>query len=196
MAQRVVDEVAERLTAAQRVDRRAQVAGDVDLDRAALLAGPVGEAIARTLEQLADRDLLGTHRQPPVVGAGDQQQVLGEVGQVVGLLQRRMQRFAHRRAVAVAHRRLELGLDDGERRAQLVARVGQEAPLALERGLEARQHLVQRLAEAADLVVRLGQRKALGAAAQRDLPGPPAHRLERRARSRSRTRAARRSRRR
>ena len=41
----------------------------------------------------------------------------------------------------------------GERRAQLVRCVGEEAPLDLARSLEAREHRVQRLGEAPDLVV-------------------------------------------
>ena len=137
------------------------------MDGAALLGGAIGEAVSRALEQLADLDVLTPQRQPSLVGAGDQQQVLGEVGEVVGLLEGGVERLAQRARVApVAQRGLELGLHDGQRRAQLVAGVGQEAALAFEGGLQAGQHLVERLAEAADLVVRVGQRQALVAAAQ------------------------------
>ena len=95
VAQRIVDEVAERLAAAQRIDRRMQVRGGVHRDLATLLARPVREALLGALEQLADLDVLGPHRQLPVGGTRDQQQVLGELGEVVGLLERGDQRLTY-----------------------------------------------------------------------------------------------------
>ena len=168
MAQCVVDQVAERLAAAQRIDampaaRPARRRGSRGPARAARSA----KRSRGALEQLADLDtLLGPHGQLPVGGARDQQQILGELRQVVRLLERGDERLAHAAAVALrrAHRRLELGLQDRERRAQLVARVGDELALALEGVLEPREHLVERLPEPADLVVRLRQRQALAAA--------------------------------
>ena len=53
-----------------------------------------------------------------------------------------------------AQRELELGPERRERRAQLVARVGDEAALSREPLLEAVEHVVQRLAETVDLVPR------------------------------------------
>src|SRR6266545_3015111 len=53
-----------------------------------------------------------------------------------------------------AERELELGATEGERRAQFVACVGDELALALERGFESPQHVVERLAEAFELVSR------------------------------------------
>ena len=48
----------------------------------------------------------------------------------------------------MAQRDLQLGLQDGERRAQLVARVRHERSLLGERVIEAREHGVERLPEA------------------------------------------------
>jgi hypothetical protein len=81
--------------------------------------------------------------------------------------------------VARSQRRLELGLDHGDRRAQLVAGVGHEALFALERRAEAIEHRVQRLAEPADLVVSGREREPLTVVSQRDQVGAPAHRLHR-----------------
>ena len=93
---------------------------------------------------------------------------------------------------AGAQRSLELGLDDRDRGAQLVAGVGDEAALALEGAAEAIEHLVQRLAEPADLVAGGGQREPLVRAAQRDLlaraGASPRRAAARRRRARSRAR--------
>ena len=79
--------------------------------------------------------------------------------------------------VAGAQRALELGLDHRHGRAQLVAGVGDELALAVEGPPQAIEHVVERLAEPADLVVSGGQRQPLAVVRQRDLGRPPAHRL-------------------
>ena len=56
--------------------------------------------------------------------------------------------------VLVGERNLHLRAQHGERRAQLVRRVGHEAPLARERGLQAGEHSVEGLGQLAQLVVR------------------------------------------
>ena len=58
-----------------------------------------------------------------------------------------------------------------------MAGVAHEAPLALERASQALDHVVERLAQAADLVARRGQRQELVAAVERDALRPAAHRL-------------------
>ena len=57
------------------------------------------------------------------------------------------------RRPAAPQRQLDAGADQRDRRAQLVAGVVDEAPLVLERLLQRRQHLVQRVPEPGDLVV-------------------------------------------
>ena len=82
-------------------------------------------------------------------------------------------------AGAAAQRALQLGLDHRDRRAQLVAGVGDEAPLALVGAPQPVEHRVERLAEPADLVVRGRQRQRLGVAVERDAAARRAHRLDR-----------------
>ena len=74
---------------------------------------------------------------------------------------------------------LELGAEDRQRRAQLVAGVGDEGALVLQRVAEPVEHLVQRLPEPRDLVAGGGDRQALVRRGGRDLRGPRAHRLDR-----------------
>ena len=47
-------------------------------------------------------------------------------------------------------RELHFGLEMGEGRTQLMTRIGHEAPLAFQRGLETGKHLVERFAEPRD----------------------------------------------
>ncbi len=76
-------------------------------------------------------------------------------------------------------RQLDLGLQVRERSPELVACVGDEAPLPLERRLQAPEHRVQRLSEAVELVPRLRQRQLLAGAVAGDPRRPPPHRLDR-----------------
>ena len=83
-------------------------------------------------------------RQLALVAAGDHQQVLGERDEPVGLLGGRPQRVGQLLVRAPARQReLELGLEDRQRRPELVAGVGDERPLARERRLDAVEHRVQ-----------------------------------------------------
>src|SRR5439155_8413492 len=105
----------------------------------------------------------------------------GELGEVVRLLERGDEGLAHPGAVvAGAEGGLQLGLQYSERGPKLVAGVRHEPALSLKRFLQPGQHLVERLAEAADLVLRRRERQSLAAAAEGDPLGPLAHRLNRR----------------
>ena len=180
VAQRVVHQVAHGLAQSQlvRVDLLSGVG--VDRDRPAALRGAVAEAPPHAVEHLRGAQPLGLGRQLAAAGARQHQQVLGELCQVVALLDRRDQRLLHVRVVpAAAQRALQLGLDHRQRRAQLVARVRHELPLAVERAAQPAEHLVERLAEPADLVVGLRQGEGLVGAGQRHLLGPAPHRLDR-----------------
>lgn len=102
---------------------------------------------------------------------------------MVALLDGGEERLADLRSeVAGPQRSLELRLDHRHRGAQLVARVGHEATLALDRPAEPVEHVVQGLTEAADFVVGGGKGQTLVVGAQRHLGGPPAHGLDRRER--------------
>ena len=119
MAQAVVDQVAHPLLQSQRV--RAGPAGrsgrpDAPLPRAAR---------ARTSSSSTSPRRSG---QAVGVGAGEHQQVVGEPAQPVHLLLAPSAAPARRLGVAALHPgHLQLGLEHGERRPQLVAGVGDEA---------------------------------------------------------------------
>ena len=144
-----------------------------------MLGGAIDEVLADALEQRAERDGLAADGQLALAGARDDQQVVGHLREVVAFLDGGHERLAHvRPVVAGAQGALELGLDHRHRRAQLVAGVGDELPLAVERPPQAIEHVVERLAEPADLVVGGGQRQALVLVRQRHLGRPAAHRLD------------------
>jgi hypothetical protein len=78
---------------------------------------------------------------------------------------------------------LDVRLQARERRAELVRRVGDEAPLRLDRLLECRKHGVERRAEARELVVTSCFRNPLARVTRLRDPlrrlGQPPHRYER-----------------
>ena len=117
---------------------------------------------------------------PSSPGASDDQKGLGERDEAVDLLDRGVDRGAEAVGVlAVAEGELELGAVQGERGAELVARVVDEPALALDRRLEALEHLVQRRPEASELVIGWRHREPLARIAGRDLGGPAAHPFDR-----------------
>ncbi len=130
----------------------------VHLDRTTFLGGAGGEPARDGVEQLARVDLGGPQRR--LAGTVEHEEVLGEPDQPVNLFGRRadrpLQLLVRPRP---PQRKLELRAKQGERRAQLVTRVCDEAALAQEALFEPLEHLVQRLAEATHLVARLRHRQ-------------------------------------
>ncbi len=104
---------------------------------------------------------LHTETELTLVGTREDEQILRKPHEPLHLLAGGVQRGLELLLRPGPPRReLELGPQGRERRPELVARVGDEAPLAREAGVEALEHLVQRLAEAMDLVARLREREA------------------------------------
>ena len=138
------------------------------------------EATRDRVEDLAHGVPVEAQRKPALVGPREHEQILGEPHEPLDLLRRRAKRASSSSCErGRAQRELELGAERRERRPQLVARVGDEAALARESLLEAAEHLVQRLAEAADLVARRRQREPPVGALARDLGRAAPHRLDR-----------------
>jgi hypothetical protein len=81
--------------------------------------------------------------------------------------------------VRVGQGHLEEGLAKHERGAQFVGRVGDEAPLGLERRFEAAEKPVDGVAEVLQLVVRPGEGEALVQVALGDLTSGGGHEAER-----------------
>jgi hypothetical protein len=133
VAERIVDEVAERLLQAEPVGLERRRATAFDRDRTV-----AAEAAGDAAKQVVGVDRLALQRQVPLLGAGQQEQVVRDPCQPVGLEGGGLDRGAElvRRALA-AQGQLELGLEERERRAELVARVRDEAPLPGEPVLEA-----------------------------------------------------------
>ena len=94
--------------------RSASTTSHRDVDRrsgARSIAGAVAQAAATVGEQVADLERLGLHRQHALVRAGEDEQVLGELGEAVGLLDRRSDRGAKLLAARpVAQGQLQLAL--------------------------------------------------------------------------------------
>ena len=90
------------------------------------------------------------------VEAGEREQVVGQPRHPVdrALDHRGRRRAALVGRLGVGQREVEVRLDDRERRAQLVRRVGDEAPLRREGEVEPREHRVERVREPLQLVVR------------------------------------------
>ena len=80
---------------------------------------------------------------------------------------------------SLVERELDLGAQQRERRAQLVAGVRNEAPFALERGPESREQVVERVAEAGELVARRGDWQPLVEVRFGERRGLCAHTLDR-----------------
>ena len=131
VAERVVDEVAERLLEPEPVADELEAVRALDRRAPTASAPPGGEAPRDRLEQRRDADPSRCAAPVALVGAGEHEQILGEPREAVGLLGGRAQRVLELvRRARPAQRELELGLQQRERRAQLVARVGDEAALA------------------------------------------------------------------
>jgi hypothetical protein len=74
-------------------------------------------ALAHVVEDPPHRETFPVHRQPAAAGAGEHEQVLGELDEVLAFFDGDLQRLARLVAVvARAQRRLQLGLHDVDRR--------------------------------------------------------------------------------
>jgi hypothetical protein len=123
-------------------------------------------------------------RQPALVCTRQNQQVVGEPGHALGLLGHGFQSRAKLSLLAIAHQReVDLGAQRRQRGPKLVACVADHSPLPRHRRLEAIEHRVQRPAERADLVRRVGHRQSLRQLAFRNELGPRTHPVDRTQRS-------------
>jgi hypothetical protein len=141
----VVDEVAEGLLEAEPValedDGRS-----VGLDRPAAFLRARAERLSHRGQQVTGPDVVSAKAEAPVVGLSEDEEIFREPHKPVRLGGRGPERLLQLPSrPRLAQRQLELGLQEREWRAELVARVGDEAALACERALEAVEHRVQRL---------------------------------------------------
>ena len=117
-----------------------------------------------------DGEVDGLAARQRLLAAGEHHQRLEQRLGAVGGLEHGLAHVAQVgvRGVGIGERDLDLGADDGQRRPQLVARVGDEATLALERLGEAVEHPVDGVGELAQLVLRPDHRDPLVHALLRD----------------------------
>ena len=187
-AERVLDEIAQRLLQPQRVGRDVQlVRRRRPRARGPPRCGPGAEASGHRRQQVR------RPRQPCAGGVGDRRRrARARAGppraERAGRSRRRPSERTARAPLAVRGRlsaSSSSACEQRERRSQLVARLGDEAPLTLERRLEPVEHRVQRLAEPRDLVVARGGSgsRRPGSAAEIAAASAP-HRLDRAQRGR------------
>ncbi len=153
VTERVVDEVAERLVEA------GSVADELHAPRRLHRDASRRSAPATPASSSSTGNWLAPDREPALVGACKDEEVLGQADEAVGLPGSRPKRLLELLPRArAAQGQLQLGLQERQGRPQLVARVRDEAALALEPVLEPTEHRVERLPETADLVAGPGQR--------------------------------------
>jgi hypothetical protein len=183
--ERVAQQIAEYLAQLMGIALHLGRLGGLELDRA------VGRGRAGVIDSVAGerRDVdVDVRDVGQLVEPGEHQQVLDEDTHARGLLLDAPHRLLRlRRAARGAHaEQLGVAADRGQRRAQLVRRVGDElaqAVLALlalgERTLEAVEHRVERDPEAPDLGAGVGGLDAVRQVAAGDRAGGVAHAVER-----------------
>jgi hypothetical protein len=160
VAERVVDEIAERLFDAEPVDVEVGGSG-IDMQLTAETQCAAREAVGYRPQESVRIDWFSPERKRSLVGARDEEKFLREPGQTLRFLGRRAQRvgeFAVRAWPAKGE--IEFRAEKREWCAELMAGVGDEAALVLDGGLKAREHVVQSGGESRDLVSRGRKRKA------------------------------------
>ena len=181
VTKRVVDQVAQRLLDPEGVQVEGGPGRCVDGDLATSSLGPLHETLSHPFQHGPQLDRLACDREPALVEARDQEQIFGQLGQPIDLFPGRANGGAQILGRALgAVGQLELGSEDRERCAQLVAGVGDEYAFALQAGLEPIQHQVEGLAQIVDLVLGTRQGEPLAASLHGDLLRPAPHRLDRR----------------
>src|SRR5947209_19956355 len=179
MAQRVVDEIAKRLLDPNAVGGQHQIGWRLELELASLTLRPPDEAMSHAVEQPLSGERLDAQCKPSLIGARNEQQITGELRKPVRLLACRAQREAELwLGLCIVERVVELGTHQRQWRSQLVAGFGDESALALDRCLEPGEHLVQRLAEALELIAGGRDRESLTGSFRRNLRRPLPHRLD------------------
>ena len=135
------------------------------------------------LEQRSEIRGHAAHRETAAVGASEDQEILGEPDEMVGLFCRAPQRRAQLIGAPFAgESQVELRLQDRERGPQLVARVVDETTLGLDRRLDPVEEVVHRRPEPGDLIIGRREGQTAAEIGRRDGGRLAPHALDRRQR--------------
>ena len=155
--------------------------------RSAVTASPARVRFARGVaERQAARRSRGRRGSRRVIAPSERASVSSDWTRRSVRSSRVVDRLGHRAQLGVGglrvgERHLELGAHDGQRRAQLVRRVGHEAPLAGEGARQPLEHRVEGVGQLLELVARALQGDALVERVLRDAPrrrGDPLQRAQ------------------
>ena len=113
-------------------------------DRPSRRLGPNPVRLADLAQQLADVDLRWLDRKPLGPRPAQDEQILGQPLQPVGLLGRAPERLLQLLAgTRPRQRQVQFGLQHGQRRAELVAGLIEEAPVPRGRLVDSIEHRIQ-----------------------------------------------------
>ena len=118
--------------------------------QAPLASGEPGHLAHQLLGEDVEVEVLQA-QEVDALGLGQGEEVVDEATHAIQLVHD--ERDGLPTLVRVVPQQLEVTADDRDRRAQLVAGIADERPLAAERGLQAVEHVVERARELADLIV-------------------------------------------
>src|SRR5690242_2688989 len=139
--------------------------------------------VARTFgDELVEVEIRQHQRMLAGVGASEGEQILDDVLETFGLSAQDAERFAIFSGLAALLRESDVRfpIEDGDRSAQLVRSVRNEAALLLERTVKAIQQLVERLGKMAELIGGVFYGEAFMQVLRSDAPGLRAHGNDRR----------------
>ncbi len=164
-ARRVLDgirrQVQQQLPQANVVPHRGARLGQRQRDRQPGVLAQNERRLEYLLYQWLERNRLAMQIEASLVGTRERQQALHQVRHARRLGQRLLQRDeAFGLGGSGVHRPLDVGAQHGQRRFELMAGIGGEAPERAERFLQARQHLVQGEGEPRHLVAGVDLRQS------------------------------------
>src|SRR5439155_14258056 len=175
----VVDQIAKGLLDAESVDMCPNAAA-IAFDHSSGVSGSTFEAHCDYAEELVQVDLVPSDREGSFVHSREEQEVLGELRQAVAFISDRAQGGFQLAPFAwTLEGELDLRPQVREWCSQLVARIGDETPLSLQRRLQPGEHLVERLTQPRDLVLGACDGETLGESVGRDRRCACAHALDR-----------------
>ena len=156
VADGVVEDVQEQLLQLDPVAPDLEVVHRAEVEPQALVLDEELHVLGQLADEVLEPDILEIDRLRTRIAPREEEHLADDLGHVGDFLGHELERpLVFVLAPALLQGQGGFGLDDGQRRPQLVGGVGHELALLLERGLEPSDHPVQRRGQQAQLVVRL-----------------------------------------